>query len=219
MRRKSYSELVSLPAFEERFEYLRLNGNVGAETFGYDRFLSQAFYSSPAWRRARRQAIIRDESCDLAVPDRPIFSRPVIHHINPIGLDELEGGSRSLLDPENLITVSRETHNAIHYGDATLIAPSAPVERTRGDTCPWKKQERAAMQEDHPKPSHYHIFGKVTADRLPVYESAYGGGNVVCTLSRGDTVMIDLGASDERLYAVCTAFGIEGYADEKLISM
>ena len=135
---KTYSELILIPTFEERFKYLQLNGTVGAETFGYDRVFNQRFYSSVEWKRLRDEIIFRDNGCDLGIPDRPIQGRIYIHHINPILLDDIRTASEFLLNPEYLICTSFDTHNAIHYGDENLLV-KAPIERTPYDTCPWRR--------------------------------------------------------------------------------
>ena len=135
---KSYSELIRIPTYKERFEYLRLNGIVGKDTFGYDRYLNQAFYNSPEWRRFRRDIIIRDNGCDLACEGYEIRGKIILHHINPITQDDLISRRRDVLfDPENIICVTHNTHNAIHYGDANLLI-TGPIERVANDTCPWK---------------------------------------------------------------------------------
>lgn len=135
---KTYSELILLPTFEERFEYLRLNGAVGKDTFGYDRYLNQAFYTSYEWKKIRDQIIIRDNGCDLGIPGREIGRRIYIHHINPLRKDDIVSHSEYLRNPEFLICASFETHNAIHYGDINLL-PRDPVERKPNDTCPWRR--------------------------------------------------------------------------------
>lgn len=134
---KCYSELVLLPTFEERFRYLCLDGVVGQETFGFDRYMNQYFYRSKEWRRVRDIVIARDAGCDLGIPGREIFGRVLIHHMNPIRPDDIRDRSDILLDPEYLITTVHETHQAIHYGDESLLI-TAPIERARNDTCPWK---------------------------------------------------------------------------------
>ena len=134
---KTYSELISLPTFEERYEYLRLNGRVGEDTFGFDRYLNQNFYRSAEWRRIRDRVIVRDNGCDLAIDDRIIYGKILIHHMNPITDKDLFNLSDILLDPEYLICVSHNTHNAIHYGDEKLLIV-APIERKQYDTCPWR---------------------------------------------------------------------------------
>jgi len=134
---RSYTELSKYSSFLDRFEYLRLNGTVGFETFGSNRFLNQAFYTSPEWRRARREVIIRDDGCDLGVEGYDIFSKILIHHMNPIQEEDLLNRNPDILNPEFLICVSHNTHNAIHYGDKNLL-PAPLVERRPGDTCPWK---------------------------------------------------------------------------------
>lgn len=135
---RTYSELIALPTFEERYRYLRLRGNVGEETFGFDRYLNQRFYQSQQWRDARDWVIIRDNGCDLGAEGFEIFGKIIIHHMNPITLKDIERGSDYLFDPEFLICVSHNTHNAIHYGDEKLL-PQAPIVRTKNDTCPWKR--------------------------------------------------------------------------------
>ena len=134
--RKSYYEVSRLRTFQERYQYLRLRGVVGKETFGFDRYLNQAFYTSSIWKSVRDKVIIRDEGCDLGIEGYPIFGKIIIHHLNPITSDELEHDDRSLLDLDNLICTSLNTHNAIHYGDERLL-PSLPKERRPGDTLLW----------------------------------------------------------------------------------
>lgn len=134
---RTYSELVSLPSFKERYEYLRLNGSVGSDTFGSDRYLNQEFYRSKEWKSIRDQVIIRDNGCDLGVDGYEIYGRIVIHHMNPILQTDILDRTQLLLDPDYLICTTHATHNAIHYGDEGLL-PREPVERTRNDTCPWK---------------------------------------------------------------------------------
>lgn len=134
---RTYSELIALPTFEERFEYLKLSGSVGKDTFGHDRYLNQVFYSSYEWRKLRDEIIIRDNGCDLGVSDRIIYGKIYIHHINPLRKDDIISRSEYLRNPDFLICTSFETHNAIHYGDINLL-PRDPIERTENDTCPWK---------------------------------------------------------------------------------
>lgn len=136
MSRLSYSELIELPTFKERLAYASLYGVVGSETFGGSRVLNQDFYRSTEWRQVRNLVIVRDGCCDLAVQDR-IVRVPIIHHLNPLTIDDIRDATEALLDPENLIVVSAKTHNAIHYG-ATLHADDIS-ERRPNDTCPWKK--------------------------------------------------------------------------------
>ena len=139
MKIRTYSELIRLPTFEERFEYLKLGGKVGKDTFGFDRIFNQKFYTSKEWKRVRDFVIIRDNGCDLAHEDHTIYgSKIIIHHMNPISLEDIENNTDILLNPEYLITTIHNTHNAIHYGDANLL-PKDPIERTKNDTCPWKK--------------------------------------------------------------------------------
>ena len=134
---RCYSELILLPTFKERYDYLRLGGTVGKETFGYDRYLNQILYTSVEWRNFRRQIIIRDNGCDLGCDGFELFSRILVHHINPITAEDVLNRSPIVFDPENVITTSHNTHQAIHYSDETLL-PLLPVERSRYDTCPWK---------------------------------------------------------------------------------
>lgn len=134
---KRYSELIQIPTFEERYEYLRLFGQVGNETFGFDRYLNQQFYRSKEWRDLRHHVFVRDGGCDLGIEGRDIFGRYTIHHMNPITIDDISEATEFLLNPEYLITVSYDTHNAIHYGDKNLLV-TEPIERKAGDTCPWR---------------------------------------------------------------------------------
>lgn len=126
-----------MPTFEERFEYLKIGGRIGEQTFGSDRYYNQRFYRSSEWKRVRNEIILRDNGCDLGCPDRPIPGKIIIHHLNPIIIDDIDLGSEYLLNPDCLICVSHNTHNALHYGDKSLL-PKDPVERRPYDTCPWK---------------------------------------------------------------------------------
>ena len=135
---RTYDELIQIPTFKERYEYLKLVGEVGKDTFGFDRYLNQNFYKSPIWRRIRNEVILRDNGCDLAYPDRPIPGKIIIHHMNPVDTDDVIYQREILLNPNYLICVSHITHNAIHYGDMELL-PSDPIERKPNDTCPWRK--------------------------------------------------------------------------------
>lgn len=134
---RTYSELITIPTFEERFKYLKLDGVVGRETFGFNRYLNQKFYLSKEWIHTRDYVIVRDMGCDLAISGREIFGKVFIHHLNPISADDILNRVPDILDPEFLICAAYETHNAIHYGDADLLA-KPPVERKPNDTCPWK---------------------------------------------------------------------------------
>lgn len=136
MKTRCYSELILLPTFEERFEYLKLSGNVGTTTFGYDRYLNQVLYRSKKWRSFRNSILIRDEGCDLGLPDYPIRKIVIVHHMNPLTPEDVENERGCIFDPENVICVSHYTHEAIHYGDKSLL-PVVPPERTPGDTCLW----------------------------------------------------------------------------------
>jgi hypothetical protein len=134
---RTYSELITLPTFEERYEYLKLDGVVGEETFGFDRYMNQAFYQSREWKRVRDYVILRDNGCDLGVDGYTIYGKVLIHHMNPITAKDIATVSDYLMNPEYLICVSHTTHNAIHYGDEDLI-PKGPIIRTPNDTCPWR---------------------------------------------------------------------------------
>lgn len=135
---KTYSKLIALPTFADRFKYLELGGTVGVGTFGFDRYLNQVFYRSRRWKSIRDQIIIRDGGYDLGVEGYEIFGRILIHHMNPLTVEDIEQESEYLLDPEYLICVSHTTHNAIHYGDDKILI-SFPKERMPNDTCPWRK--------------------------------------------------------------------------------
>lgn len=135
---RTYSELVRLPTFEERFRYLKLDGLVGKDTFGFDRYLNQEFYRSKEWKEVRDFVIVRDNGCDLGMDGYEIVGRIYIHHMNPITVNDIVHSSEFLLNPDYLICVSHNTHNAVHYGDGDLLV-TAPVERRKNDTCPWKR--------------------------------------------------------------------------------
>lgn len=136
---KTYAELITLPTFEERYQYLRIGGQVGKETFGGDRYFNQMFYKSPEWLEVRDLVIIRDYGCDLGVRDREIYGRILVHHMNPISIEDVIYRSKYLLDPKYLICTSKNTHDAIHYSDENLLIPSSPIERKKNDTCPWRQ--------------------------------------------------------------------------------
>lgn len=136
---KIYSELITLPTFEERFRYLKLDGVVGEETFGFDRYLNQIFYQSYEWRKIRDLVIIRDNGCDLGIEGREIRDKILIHHMNPISKSDILNRSEFLLNPEYLICTYKNTHDAIHYGDESILYQE-PIERTKYDTCPWRKR-------------------------------------------------------------------------------
>lgn len=135
---KTYSELITLPTFKERYRYLKMNGMVGEETFGFDRWLNQAFYKSKEWLAIRDHVIFRDNGCDLGIPEREIRGRVLIHHMNPITKRDILDRSEFLLNPEYLITTTKVTHDAIHFSDESLLYED-PIERTINDTCPWKR--------------------------------------------------------------------------------
>lgn len=136
---KTYSELIALPTFIDRYRYLRLNGRVGEETFGFDRIINQFLYQrSQRWKSVRDQVIIRDNGCDLAAEGHEIYGKILVHHMNPITLADIERESEFVFDPEYLISTTLNTHNAIHYGDESLLI-TAPIERRKNDTCPWRR--------------------------------------------------------------------------------
>lgn len=134
---RNYTELSKINTYKKRFDYLKLKGSVGKETFGFDRLFNQRFYTSAEWKHVRDQVIVRDNGCDLGFPDFPIYGRIYIHHMNPFTMEDLERNASVLLNPEYLICVSFYTHNAIHYGTESLL-PKEPVVRKKNDTCPWK---------------------------------------------------------------------------------
>lgn len=134
---RCYSDLIKIDDFLGRFQYLRLNGKIGIETFGYERFLNQVFYRSNEWKKVRAEVILRDEGRDLGIEGRELNSRIFIHHMNPLTLEDIERKNSNLLNPEYLITVSFETHQAIHYGNENNLMLD-PVVRTKYDTCPWR---------------------------------------------------------------------------------
>lgn len=134
---RTYTELSKLNTFLERYEYLRLGGKVGEETFGFDRYLNQIFYKDPEWLEARDNVIIRDGGCDLGIPDREIKGKILVHHMNPVTKEQILRRDPVLFDPEYLICTIKSTHDAIHYGDGTLLMLD-PIVRTKNDTCPWK---------------------------------------------------------------------------------
>lgn len=134
--RRRYSQLALLDTFEDRFEYLRLNGEVGRSTFGFDRYLNQTFYQSYEWRQVRTHVIARDSGCDLGILDRPINGGLVVHHINPMKIEDVVAKEEWILNPEYLICTSSDTHNAIHYGDASLLRRDFTPRRP-GDTKLW----------------------------------------------------------------------------------
>lgn len=137
---RTYTELIQLPDFISRYEYLRLGGKVGEDTFGFDRWINQDFYTSKEWRRFRREIISRDLGCDLACKDRPFLQGEtvIIHHMNPIDKNDILNHTEFLMDPEYVIATSSETHNAIHYGDRSLLKVFEPVVRKQNDQCPWR---------------------------------------------------------------------------------
>ena len=135
---KCYSELIQIPSFIGRYRYLKLNGHIGDETFGHDRYLNQILYHSEEWRRFRRDIIIRDNGCDLACDGYELVGKILIHHLNPITVRDIELRDPKVFDPENVVCTSLNTHNAIHYGDEGLLNIE-PITRFPNDTCPWKR--------------------------------------------------------------------------------
>lgn len=137
---RSYSELSKLETFRERYEYLRLRGDVGVQTFGRDRYLNQIFYHRTDWKNFRRKIILRDNGCDLGVPGYEFGPKQmvIIHHMNPIRVEEILNNPEMLMDPEYVISVSLDTHNAIHYGKE-LVSPTEFIERQPNDTIPWRR--------------------------------------------------------------------------------
>ena len=134
---RTYSEMITLKTYEERFDYLKIGGQVGLETFGYDRYLNQILYNTKQWKKFRREIIIRDNACDLACEGYEINYRILVHHVNPITVEDIINRNPMIFDPENAITTTHRTHNAIHYGDKNLLILQ-PMERTPNDTCPWR---------------------------------------------------------------------------------
>lgn len=136
---RTYSELITLETFEERFLYLKLDGSIGEDTFGFDRYLNQLFYRSPEWKQVRNFVITRDMGCDLAIPDHEIINQQIlIHHMNPLTKEDIINKSDYLLNPEYLICTTKKTHNAIHYGDERILDPIVLIVRTKNDQCPWR---------------------------------------------------------------------------------
>lgn len=137
---RTYSKLMRLPTYLERFQYLQLSGKIGAETFGFDRYLNQILYRSPEWKHFRRDIILRDNGCDLACEGYEIIGKILVHHMNPITMEDILNRDPKIFDPENVISTSMNTHNAIHYGDESLLI-TQPMERSKYDTCPWKQRK------------------------------------------------------------------------------
>lgn len=135
---KTYSELITLPTFMERYEYLKIGGHIGIATFGYDRYLNQILYTSDAWRNFRRDIILRDNACDLGVDGYDMEYRITVHHIIPITVEDVINRNPKVFDPENVISTSHNTHMAIHYGDKDKLILT-PTERRPNDTCPWRR--------------------------------------------------------------------------------
>ena len=150
MMKKTYSEMIMLPTYDARFKYLLLQGAVGKATFGADRYLNQVLYHSDEWDSIRDKIIIRDNGCDLAHPDYQIGGRLYIHHINPITKEDVINRSDILFDPDNLVCVSFNTHQAIHYGDANYLMISKPAERFPYDTSPWRLHTNEQFNSDRP---------------------------------------------------------------------
>lgn len=136
---KSYLEMLQFKTYQERLEYLRCFGKVGIDTFGHDRYLNQIFYHTPEWKKIRYQVINRDGACDMALNDFPLFNHVMVHHINPISVEMVINRDPMIFDLNNLVCVSEKTHNAIHYGATGDLPIALPIERTKDDTCPWRK--------------------------------------------------------------------------------
>ena len=139
MKIRTYRELIQLPTLKERFRYLKLSGAVGKATFGYDRYLNQNFYRSQDWKRLRNEIIVRDDGCELGLEDHPIAGRIFIHHMNPIDDEDIINSTEYLMNPDYLICVSHDMHNAIHYGNEDILRAKDFMPRTPNDTCPWKE--------------------------------------------------------------------------------
>ncbi len=139
MSLKTYSELITFKTFEDRFNYLKLNGSVGVETFGFDRYLNQKFYASREWKKIRDKVIMRDNGCDLGVEGYDIYGKIIIHHLNPISAKNITDLDDIAINPEFLITTTHDTHNAIHFGDNSILRKEIVIERKPNDTCPWRK--------------------------------------------------------------------------------
>lgn len=139
MKIRTYRELIQMPTLKERFRYLKLSGAVGKATFGYDRYLNQNFYRSQDWKRLRNEIIVRDDGCELGLEDHPIAGRIFIHHMNPIDDEDIINSTEYLMNPDYLICVSHDMHNAIHYGNDDILRAKDFIPRTPNDTCPWKE--------------------------------------------------------------------------------
>ena len=137
VKTKTYSELIRLEKYMDRYQYLMLSGRVGQETFGYERFLNQSLYKSHEWRSVRDEVIVRDHGCDLGMEGYEIYGSIIVHHMNPITMDDIQNRNEDIFNPEYLVSTSFSTHNAIHYGDEGLLI-TEPIIRTKNDTCPWK---------------------------------------------------------------------------------
>ena len=137
VKTKTYSELIRLEKYMDRYQYLMLSGRVGQETFGYERFLNQSLYKSYEWRSVRDEVIVRDHGCDLGMEGYEIYESIIVHHMNPITMDDIQNRNEDIFNPEYLVSTSFSTHNAIHYGDEGLLI-TEPIIRTKNDTCPWK---------------------------------------------------------------------------------
>lgn len=241
---KTYSELVQLHTFKERYHYLKLGGFVGKETFGFDRFINQRFYRSGEWKKIRNHVIVRDNGCDLGIDGHEIYGKIIIHHMNPVTLDDVIKNSEFLMNPEYLISVSHVTHNAIHYGDENFII-SPPAERTKNDTCPWKSKKGGygmekvneremrdddcleilvsgnsfcadAEMEEEPK----YVMGIVTdCTRLSIRKRPESDSEILCKAEALSEVMIDYSKSNNKWFCVCTSAGIEGFCLRRFIAI
>lgn len=162
--KKTYTELNKLGTLRERYEYCKLSGGIGEETFGNERYINQEFYTSDEWKKVRREVILRDDGCELGLKDFPINGRIYIHHLNPVSMDDIIGRTSALTDPDNLVCVSHNMHNAIHYGSEEMV-PRDYVERTPGDTVPWKKGANNGQEQN---PVQFDVHEARTGKRVTV---------------------------------------------------
>ena len=232
---RTYTELISLPTFEERFRYLKLDGKIGEATFGFQRWVNQEFYHSSEWLSFRDDVIIRDNGCDLGIAGHEIFGPVLIHHINPITYEDIINRNPCVFDLENVICTQLKTHNAIHYGDESILILK-PVQRSRNDTCPWRKKLKgvhfmSTMYEDVDMENPDGVSGDgsdvcdgligvvVNCLSLNIREKASADSNVIAEAKALDELKIDMTNSNDDWYAVCTVAGIEGFCMKKFIAV
>lgn len=222
---RRYSELVRLPTFLERYRYLKLSGVVGESTFGFDRYVNQAFYTSKEWKRARRDVIIRDGGCDLGDPDREILDRVVIHHMNPVTLDDLESGNPDIVNPEFLICTTEQTHRAIHFGDEKLLWLGY-TERKPGDTCLWrpaKNQNERRIEMAKKKYTEAETVDKVmhavvtNCELLNVRKEPSMTADIFGTVTKGTRLEV-LEAHPDWIY-IATEYGLSGWVKRKFVKV